>query len=710
MEKILLAVGSEELETVIKKSVNDDYEVVGVVLRKGQVIPTIEVERPDILILRENLEGEEDVKSLVMQIRKSAPYVRIIFLAGNRNVGDIFLSVLVSYNVYDILYGGAVKLSEILALIYSKNDYKDVCHLQPEAVFDKAGVSFNMPEVVQVQKKEVVVSDEKVVDEEGIRKSLYEEIEVKLKAQLREQYERDYQIHLKRGEDKEKDIEAKLEKKYAAILEENQNKWKEKMENIEAKAKNSLAVANKDMEQKIKEKEDELEKILEAKLSVLMKKNKELQEKLGPEEYEKKVRKKLEIEYQAKIDEYKKDLEVTMKNDLKEAKEQEMAGVQSDIIKKLEEDNKRILAEKNEELEREKIRIKKEADERIAKEINLKNKEFEEAKTRIEEESDRKIDKKVKEAKHKIEEESELKVKKAVAKHKEILDLEYKERLEKEHSEFLSRSDSGGGQNIISFIGGKSGVGTTTVAINVATDLALQGKKVLYIELNSYSPAVGYWYQLDNKAKGLELAVKAIKDGEYRGIARNVISSRLLKSGEHKKYYKGFPDSLDFLLFSQQVTLAKSTRIDISKNELRDLYFYMLQDGAYDYIIVDLRIDDEDEWMIGTLVYSSKIYGVVTQDISSLAYLQYRVDRVSKKTGIDVSKKINVIANMYEPKKVDVDDGDIKTWLGVNKVITIENAFIDILNANYGGYPAILGKNRVFSKCIAEISDQIKNK
>ena len=47
------------------------------------------------------------------------PFIRIIFIAGDRKPGDAFLAALVQYEVYDILIGSKVNVKDIQAIVGS---------------------------------------------------------------------------------------------------------------------------------------------------------------------------------------------------------------------------------------------------------------------------------------------------------------------------------------------------------------------------------------------------------------------------------------------------------------------------------------------------------------------------------------------------------------------------------------------------------------
>lgn len=149
MEKILLAVGHRQLEDYLESQLKREYQFVGAVVHRDGVVRQVGQKNPNIVIIRETLSGQENILSVIYDIRTRYPKVRIIFVAGDREPGDALLASLVSYGVYDILYGKKIQANEIIRLIRRPNEYKDVQHLQPKPVLDekKNEVLFKAPDV-----------------------------------------------------------------------------------------------------------------------------------------------------------------------------------------------------------------------------------------------------------------------------------------------------------------------------------------------------------------------------------------------------------------------------------------------------------------------------------------------------------------------------------------------------------------------------------
>lgn len=155
MERILLAVGFRQLEEYLEKKLKKEYIFVGTTVYREGIIRAIGQKNPDIVIVRETLEGNENILSIVYEVRTRYPKVRIIFLAGKREPGDALLHTLVSYGIYDILYGNHINASDVIALIRKPNEYKDIKHLQPVPVLDekKNKVIFKSPKPETVVKE-----------------------------------------------------------------------------------------------------------------------------------------------------------------------------------------------------------------------------------------------------------------------------------------------------------------------------------------------------------------------------------------------------------------------------------------------------------------------------------------------------------------------------------------------------------------------------
>lgn len=183
LKKVLLAVGHIGLENYIKTDLSraGEFEFVGESVHRENILALIKETSPDILVLRETLPGKANIISLVYTIRSLYQNIRIVFLAGERAVGDELLSTLVNYGVYDILHSGKLLAKDIIALIRNPNTYKDVKHLQPVPVMEAETVELEFVIPDQPDSDEILpessISDDEAEDEEDEEEDNFPKIE-----------------------------------------------------------------------------------------------------------------------------------------------------------------------------------------------------------------------------------------------------------------------------------------------------------------------------------------------------------------------------------------------------------------------------------------------------------------------------------------------------------------------------------------------------
>lgn len=447
VKKILLAVGHRELEDYIENKLSKKYEFVGKTVYKEGIIKSIVECAPDILIIRETLPGNENIMNIIYEIRNNYGNIRIIFIAGKRKIGDQLLSTLVSYGIYDIIFGENIQAGSIISLIEKKNNYNDVKHLQPIPVLD-----------------------------EKRNKIFFEQREIE---------------------------------------------------------------------------------------------NSELTE----EDIFPKDKKKKQLSF------YKKT-------------------------------------------EKEKIKKK----------------------------------------------------------------IEEKNQNEKK---------------IITFLGGKPGVGTTSIAVNTAFQLAVNGFKTIYLEFNPSTPSVCYWYELGLISEGIDTALDNLKKERYKEVQNAIIKTINLK--KQNDNYKGFPNCLDFMFFSKEYL----SRLKNDSNSLssKDLFMYLLYQLNYDYVVIDVPSDIYNESTLDALMFSNKIFSVITQDISSIGYYLFKIWELEKRN-INVLFKNTYILNLYQIANFDIKE--IKEWLNINDLIIMPLILQDFVDANFHGMPVIFNtQNQEFLDNIEKIINNI---
>ena len=491
MEEILLAIGHKDLEDYIKLQLGEKYEFVGEVVYKEAILTSVKQKNPDIVIIRETLPGKPNIMSIVYEIRANFQDIRIIFLAGNRKVGDELLTTLVNYGIYDILHGENILAQELIALIEYPNTYNDIKYLQPVPLLDenRNKVLFEPPEaeirteVIEVT-KEIVIGDAPVI----------------------------------------KNREYPIERESDTQTEDNKG--------------------------------------------------------------------------------------ISIKNPFKE-------------IMKLP-----------------RINLLKETS-NIPKEVNHGNRH---------------------------------------------------------------NTDK---QKIITFVGGKHGVGTTSLAVNTAFLLAERGNKVVFVELNDINPSVSYWYELGLVDEGIDTFVNYLAQNEYSKIEKALIKGGELKKKESpmKKSYKKYPDTIDFLFFSKEYISGLNKRE--LRGSIKEMYLYLLYQMGYDFVVLDVSPDISNKEVQDALVFSNIVFSVITQDVSTVGYHLFNLNALEK-TGINILSKNNYIVNKYVNSSFH--DKEIKKWIEVDKLFIVPNYSREFIEANIEGLPVVIGgKNIELTSYLKEIASASVN-
>lgn len=164
MYKIYLAVGNEGVENYIKsqkplleKMLNDTVNFVGVTVYKEGALQGIKDYHPDVVILREGLQGSIDILNLIYKIRLESSNTRIVFITKTREVGDAFLAATVQMGVYDLIIGDKISVKDLLKKIVHPTKFVDVAHYIPKLTIDEktSKTIFSAPDVDELVKQRV---------------------------------------------------------------------------------------------------------------------------------------------------------------------------------------------------------------------------------------------------------------------------------------------------------------------------------------------------------------------------------------------------------------------------------------------------------------------------------------------------------------------------------------------------------------------------
>lgn len=139
MKKIMLAIGHKKFEEILIKQLKDKYDFTGIAPYREAIVSEAMRSTPDIIVIRENLEGLTNMTDIIYSLREKVPTARIVFIALERPAGDEFLATLVAYGVYDLLVGTNIKISELANLINTPNTFGDVSLYATKVTVDEKG-------------------------------------------------------------------------------------------------------------------------------------------------------------------------------------------------------------------------------------------------------------------------------------------------------------------------------------------------------------------------------------------------------------------------------------------------------------------------------------------------------------------------------------------------------------------------------------------
>lgn len=138
----------------------------------------------------------------------------------------------------------------------------------------------------------------------------------------------------------------------------------------------------------------------------------------------------------------------------------------------------------------------------------------------------------------------------------------------------------------------KHGVGNTTIALNLATQLARQGKKTLLMEFNNKHPMTNCFFELMNVPLGISDALASI--GSDPSIAdASIIRFHGLSSVNKNliKTYKKLPPGLHLMTYPNKDLVSRQKSYP-TREGLYALLQYLLNSQQYAHIIMDIQPDE----------------------------------------------------------------------------------------------------------------------
>lgn len=296
------------------------------------------------------------------------------------------------------------------------------------------------------------------------------------------------------------------------------------------------------------------------------------------------------------------------------------------------------------------------------------------------------------------------------------------DRLEQEMRDLDKSRNVTSKQKVITFYGTVPGVGCTTCALNTAVYLSMKGQKVIYIEFNDVLPTLSYWFDLDSITNGLERAFFGIETRNYQDINDCIVTKEdilALKSDMADRHAK-YPENLHYMFFSTGYIKAGEI-VQTNPNTLKDLLLFLLYKEGYDYIVLDIYSHSDFHILETASIFSSINVFVMTQDVVTIG-ASLKMFAALKSNGVEFEflkdptiKGLNSVnyKNIYLINKynsnIRLTKPKIKNWLEAEKVVTVPDNAVDIVNCSFEALPAMLkSKNREFLVSIQRLTEMFK--
>lgn len=194
---------------------------------------------------------------------------------------------------------------------------------------------------------------------------------------------------------------------------------------------------------------------------------------------------------------------------------------------------------------------------------------------------------------------------------------------------------------VISVFSACGGSGKTTLAVNMAKQMAARNKKVFYLNLESINATEVFF----TSSKSYDLS----KIFFYLKNNPEVIASKIEL---YKKYSTDISvDYIDSFVNSNELH-------DMSKNDIKVLLDSIKKLQIYDYIILDLETSLQD-YVISSLAESKLIFWILLDDIQSIHktknVIKVLKSNLDEDEYIDFKKKISFILNKCSNKCIQND-------------------------------------------------------
>ncbi len=186
------------------------------------------------------------------------------------------------------------------------------------------------------------------------------------------------------------------------------------------------------------------------------------------------------------------------------------------------------------------------------------------------------------------------------------------------------------------------GVGSSTLALNLAVVLANNGYRTILLELDYELPTIGIWLSLYELDKGMETVLPNPVTINEAVINRQTKLAD--ETGHVSRILKKLPANLELLVFSQAYLVSESTKSPGSHTDLRDLLASLVFQHQYDVVVMDLAPGLDHPLTIAGLKNCSRLLCSVTGDIALLAHSRFALEKLPLRAP-EAEKNLQAVIN-----------------------------------------------------------------
>ena len=573
MNKLLFAINHKKTESEIEQKISEKYLVVGAATYREAVLDKLGSSGADTLLLRETLNGSISIENLLKHIRIDYPNVRIIIICQERQKQDPFLRELASMGIYDIINADRITIDTIVSYILTPRTFRDVIQFGI-GLDDLSGqAKGEAPSVQDSPAEEKKKSGGHFLSSlKGAMKGM---VSPKTPTPMpdtgsKEEYP---QVNLELVKETMRDTEARkaqtnLDYMIEEAVKQRTSEYVSKIAALEKSLAETQSLANMSSSGLTKTTQ-QLDAIkaerdaLQLKLDEMAKSTKE-----GYSLYEERIKELLAKSdtptwYQDQVNNWTAQL-----NELQEKLDSRDSQIQKleDSAKQLQNENE-SLSKKNRTLEDQmsrqtSVRVVHSSEQDKQKEAELLN--------RI----------KYLENKLSMSGNSEQNFSDPIEPVPTLPDN-------------IAYQASKGLVKTILVVGAKHGIGTTTISLNIATELASKGNRVMLIEFNKKYPMLNQFFEFTHVGYGIEEMLRDMSNGDYSGIDKATICPHYATSQQRQltQTYKKLPAGLNLMLFSND-SLAKEDAPNspqVAEATVYSLFHNLSSIQQYSYIILDVQ-------------------------------------------------------------------------------------------------------------------------